>query len=414
MRRFRGGARGGVQRYVPLPLCLCGCVLGDSHSTAAVWRPNNPLPPGVENLSTNQTNTNTQTHNNSSYEASFKQVECMRLTYEPLLYKYGADLVLNGHVHAYERSKPVYNYTLDACGAVHITGARGWGRGRERGAKEGEGTTVLFRGADAQSDTFTCTRSYEQRTSTQTHHLPSSPRPHLPPYPATTIKQNPPASAVGCGGKPGEPGSGVDALDSAYIEQGAFYCKDPAVLDKKPNPTQPLRCTTYQPELGGFCWDRQPPFSAYRESAFGAGVLTLLNATHAEVRGRPRTAVLCCVTGWGEGDLTFELITAPPSAPGCTHARSRKRLTTHRALFAHPTHNAKRRGDAVGVGRQRRPTGRRGLCNPQPRRAGRLPAAARRAPRGRAVIIYMTAGSATVRGGGGVSFAPLSPAKKQF
>lgn len=57
----------------------------------------------------------------SSYEASFKQVECMRLTYEPLMYRHGVDVVLNGHVHAYERSKPVYNYTLDPCGPVHIT-----------------------------------------------------------------------------------------------------------------------------------------------------------------------------------------------------------------------------------------------------------------------------------------------------
>jgi len=58
----------------------------------------------------------------SSYEASFKQVECMRLTYEPLLFKYGVDLVLNGHVHAYERSEPMYNYTLNPCGTIHITG----------------------------------------------------------------------------------------------------------------------------------------------------------------------------------------------------------------------------------------------------------------------------------------------------
>ena len=26
-----------------------------------------------------------------------------------------------GHVHAYERSHPVYNYTVDLCGSVHIT-----------------------------------------------------------------------------------------------------------------------------------------------------------------------------------------------------------------------------------------------------------------------------------------------------
>jgi hypothetical protein len=26
-----------------------------------------------------------------------------------------------GHVHSYERSTPVYNYTVDLCGSVHIT-----------------------------------------------------------------------------------------------------------------------------------------------------------------------------------------------------------------------------------------------------------------------------------------------------
>ncbi|KAI8465064.1 MAG: Metallo-dependent phosphatase-like protein [Monoraphidium minutum] len=146
----------------------------------------------------------------TSYEASFKQVECMRLTYEPLLYKYGADLILNGHVHAYERFYNTYNFTLDKCGPVHIT--------------------------------------------------------------------------IGCGGKPGEPGSGVAALDTKYIEEGSFYCKDPTVLDIKPNVAQPLRCHTFQPALGGFCWDRQPDFSAFRQPMFGAAMLTLNNATHAAWR----------------------------------------------------------------------------------------------------------------------------------
>ncbi|KIZ01279.1 hypothetical protein MNEG_6679, partial [Monoraphidium neglectum] len=41
-------------------------------------------------------------------------------------------------------------------------------------------------------------------------------------------------------------------------------------------------CTSYQPSLGGFCWNRQPDFSAYREPTFGAASLKLLNATHAD------------------------------------------------------------------------------------------------------------------------------------
>ena len=34
---------------------------------------------------------------------------------------FGVALLLFGHVHAYERSTPVSNYTVDPCGAVHIT-----------------------------------------------------------------------------------------------------------------------------------------------------------------------------------------------------------------------------------------------------------------------------------------------------
>ncbi|KAL5554687.1 hypothetical protein UlMin_042088 [Ulmus minor] len=35
---------------------------------------------------------------------------------EDILYKYKVDIVFNGHVHAYETSNRVYNYTLDPCG----------------------------------------------------------------------------------------------------------------------------------------------------------------------------------------------------------------------------------------------------------------------------------------------------------
>uniref|UniRef100_A0A5B7A5D9 Purple acid phosphatase n=1 Tax=Davidia involucrata TaxID=16924 RepID=A0A5B7A5D9_DAVIN len=45
----------------------------------------------------------------------------MMAAMEPLLYAAGVDIVLAGHVHAYERSKRVYNGKSDPCGAVHIT-----------------------------------------------------------------------------------------------------------------------------------------------------------------------------------------------------------------------------------------------------------------------------------------------------
>lgn len=42
--------------------------------------------------------------------------------------QYGVDFVLSGHVHAYERFKPVYNYSLNPCGSIHITSEAGSAR----------------------------------------------------------------------------------------------------------------------------------------------------------------------------------------------------------------------------------------------------------------------------------------------
>ncbi|XXG78603.1 hypothetical protein AAC387_Pa08g2511 [Persea americana] len=64
----------------------------------------------------------------STYKAHYKEAECMRLEMELLLYSYGVDLVFNGHVHAYERSNRVFNYTLDPCGPVHIVVGDGGNR----------------------------------------------------------------------------------------------------------------------------------------------------------------------------------------------------------------------------------------------------------------------------------------------
>jgi hypothetical protein len=43
--------------------------------------------------------------------------------YEPLWNEYGVDLLLFGHVHAYERTNPVANYTADStgCAPTYIT-----------------------------------------------------------------------------------------------------------------------------------------------------------------------------------------------------------------------------------------------------------------------------------------------------
>ncbi|CAK9227760.1 unnamed protein product [Sphagnum troendelagicum] len=57
----------------------------------------------------------------NSYSSHYREVECMRLQMEDLLYSYRVDIVFSGHVHAYERCNRVYNYTLDACAPLYLT-----------------------------------------------------------------------------------------------------------------------------------------------------------------------------------------------------------------------------------------------------------------------------------------------------
>ncbi|KOM27526.1 hypothetical protein LR48_Vigan434s000200 [Vigna angularis] len=135
----------------------------------------------------------------STYKAHYREAECMRVEMEDLLYKYGVDIVFNGHVNAYERTNRVYNYTLDPCGPVYITVGDGGNREKM----------------------------------------------------ATTHADEP--------GECPEPSTTPDDF------LGGF-------------------CTfnfTSGPAAGNFCWDRQPDYSAFRESSFGHGILEVKNETHA-------------------------------------------------------------------------------------------------------------------------------------
>lgn len=57
----------------------------------------------------------------STYYGSYKQIGEMQKYMEPLLKEYKVDLVINGHVHAYERSTPVFKNLPNTCGPNHIT-----------------------------------------------------------------------------------------------------------------------------------------------------------------------------------------------------------------------------------------------------------------------------------------------------
>ncbi|KAJ7950452.1 Purple acid phosphatase [Quillaja saponaria] len=135
----------------------------------------------------------------SSYKAHYREAECMRVAMEELLYSYGVDVVFNGHVHAYERSNRVYNYSLDPCGPVYITVGDGGNR---------EKMAIGF--AD-------------------------------------------------------EPGNCPDPLSTPDEYMGGFCATN----------------FTFGPAMGKFCWERQPDYSAFRESSFGHGIFEVKNETWA-------------------------------------------------------------------------------------------------------------------------------------
>lgn len=67
------------------------------------------------------------------HDNEFQTID-MRRTMEPLFYKYGVNVVFSGHDHAYMRSKPMYNWTVDDEGPVYLI--VGEGGNREHHVKE--------------------------------------------------------------------------------------------------------------------------------------------------------------------------------------------------------------------------------------------------------------------------------------
>ena len=56
----------------------------------------------------------------NSNSGHWREAERMRAELEPLLYSYGVDLLLAGHVHSYERTHAVYDGALNPCGTIHL------------------------------------------------------------------------------------------------------------------------------------------------------------------------------------------------------------------------------------------------------------------------------------------------------
>eukprot|EP01114_Cavostelium_apophysatum_P012731 TRINITY_DN2915_c0_g1_i2.p1 TRINITY_DN2915_c0_g1~~TRINITY_DN2915_c0_g1_i2.p1 ORF type:complete len:253 (+),score=25.47 TRINITY_DN2915_c0_g1_i2:509-1267(+) len=64
----------------------------------------------------------------SSNHAHNDSGDDMRVYFEDLLNKYNVDLVLSGHIHAYERTTPMYNFEPNPNGPVYIVNGCGGNR----------------------------------------------------------------------------------------------------------------------------------------------------------------------------------------------------------------------------------------------------------------------------------------------
>ena len=59
----------------------------------------------------------------ATYAKHWREVECMRITYEPLFKKYGVDVAINGHDHSYDRSYPTCVFFFFFQGRLGKTGS---------------------------------------------------------------------------------------------------------------------------------------------------------------------------------------------------------------------------------------------------------------------------------------------------
>ncbi|KAL6761255.1 Metallo-dependent phosphatase-like protein [Haematococcus lacustris] len=182
-----------------------------------------------------------------SYFVHYKEQECFRSVYEDLFYAAGVDIVLNGHVHAYERTHPVYNYERDTCAPIYVTVGDG-------GNVEGPYRNYVDEINPDTNKTYCELLTTGGRTPNQLQ--ASNPSGWGPGYQRT-------AHAPGCPTLSWEPASGVAG-------------GQPLVLL---NTTENLASANPV----GFCQSSQPVWSAHRDPSFGHAMLNILNSYRAEL-----------------------------------------------------------------------------------------------------------------------------------
>ncbi|KAK9854186.1 hypothetical protein WJX84_001590 [Apatococcus fuscideae] len=165
-------------------------------------------------------------------DSSYKEFEQMRTSMEPLTYAYGVDVFFYGHVHAYERSAPIYNWEVNPCGSVHITIGD---------AGNSEGLSFLYNYGPAEQ--------FEDLNG-------------------------------GCGNvtSPSQRASYLNSATPSFYDPFTYYRH---VLTFQADGNSTGFAGEYPP---GYCYKEQPNWSQYREPSFGHGTFDALNATHGRWR----------------------------------------------------------------------------------------------------------------------------------
>ncbi|XP_076951645.1 purple acid phosphatase 23-like isoform X1 [Bidens hawaiensis] len=162
----------------------------------------------------------------NSYSSHYQEFECMRLEMEQLLYQYRVDIVFSGHVSPYvifknliySMSNPTFKKIIFVAFQVH---------------------------------------AYERMNRVYNYSLD----PCGPVY-----------ITIGDGGN-------IEKIDVDHADEPG---KCPSPRDNVPEFGGVCHTNfTSGPAKGKFCWDKQPEWSAFRESSFGHGILEVVNSTYA-------------------------------------------------------------------------------------------------------------------------------------
>ena len=172
-----------------------------------------------------------------SYYTHYKEMECFMSVYEPLFYQARVDFVINGHVHAYERTHPMYNYAKDSCGPVYLTMGDG-------GNVEGPYRNFVDDLVPGSNVTY-CQAAWTAAITSNPYYAPS---------PSYQTQVHP-------------PGCVITSYQQSNGKAGG--------LGVVPNPTLDPSSSAY------FCQSSQPTWSAYRDPSFGFAGMNFTSDTTA-------------------------------------------------------------------------------------------------------------------------------------